>query len=131
MVLDISPVRRNRPQKRFSVKKKTAEKDDTEFKDEENAGESTWKSIDEKSTILHSGDFRFFLVHSILYLQSRKQITLNSRESEGVSPLAPRRSGCARVFALLNFRIFCYGGGESVIFLFLIGFLDNESSRGV
>lgn len=52
--------------KRFSVKKKTAGKDDTEFKDGKNAGAPVMISIDEKYTILHSGDFRLFLVHSIL-----------------------------------------------------------------
>lgn len=52
--------------KRFSVKKKTAGKDDTEFKDGKNAGAPIMRSIDEKSTILYSGDFRIFPVHSIL-----------------------------------------------------------------
>ena len=127
-----------REEKTFHQKKRKnrrrSRKNETNWKAEKNTNGSGRESLT-KNLLLYSGStFDFFLF--ILFCRNRveKQIDIDSwfrsLESEGVNPLAPRWIGCARVFALLNFCIFCYGGGVSGIFLFLTGFSGNEFSRG-
>ena len=75
--------------KRFSVKKKTAGKDDTEFKDGKNAGAPITRSIDEKSTICIRETLGFFSF--VLFCRYRVESKLHSIpvNRRGPAPLPP------------------------------------------